>query len=410
MKRLNILLATEVIHPGGAETFVLRLSNALRQKGHKVHIFIFYEEQFNEKLYKLFAPDVPLTIAAIPFPWLLGKIDAGLFRMNIDVSLRNFFIKRSLAKIIRREKVKVIHSNLLKSDKLCLEVARQFGKPVITTIHGDYLQFYNKTQNKLPIPLLQYKTKALKNIKELDEIVCISDKQLAFFHEKFEPIVHNKLAKIYNGYDGSPSTDAGSLKKLLNIPEGDFVFGMVSRGIPEKGWEVAIQAFLKLNKPNTHLVLVGESDHLRALSNSYSQYANIHFTGHSDKPLDWIQIMDAGLLPTTYPSESLPTVIIEYLCCGVPCIASDAGEIVNMIEKDGNVAGLVVPIVNNAVSVDGIATAMNSYLTDSVLYKQHKNNAKLCYEQFDMDKCIKAYYDIYYDVILDKIELQTANT
>jgi len=402
-------LATEVIHPGGAETFVLRLSNALMQKGHKVHIFIFYEEKFNESLYKLFAPDVPLTIASIPFSWLLSKIDAALFRMNIDISLRNYFIKRSLTHTIRKEKIKVIHSNLLKSDKLCLEVASGFAKPVITTVHGDYLQFYNKTESNIPIPLLHYKNKALKNIKQLDEIVCISDKQLAFFHDKFEQITKHKLSKIYNGYDGTASADAGSLKKLLNIPAGDFIFGMVSRGIAEKGWETAIQAFLKLNKPYTHLVLVGESEHIRALSNTYSAHNNIHFTGHSDKPLDWIQIMDVGLLPTTYPSESLPTVIIEYLCCGIPCIASDAGEIVNMIQKDGRVAGLIVPIVNGSVSVDGVKDAMEKYHGDKTLYQEHKDNAGECYEQFDMDKCVKSYYDVYYDVILDKIENLSTN-
>lgn len=409
MKRLNILLATEVIHPGGAETFVLRLSNALKQRGHKVHIFIFYEDNFNEGLYKMFAPDVPLTIANIPFSWLMSKIDAALFRMNIDFSFRSFFIKRSLAKLIRKEKTKIIHSNLLKSDKICLQVASKFSIPVITTIHGDYLQFYNKTQSKIPIPLLHYKEKALKNIKELDEIVCISDKQLQFFNDKFEPIVRGKLAKIYNGYDGVPSPDARSLKKLLGIPENDFVFGMVSRGIAEKGWEVAIEAFLKLNAPNTHLVLVGESEYMRALSNSYSSYKNIYFTGHSDKPLDWIKIMNVGLLPTTYPSESLPTIIIEYLCCGIPSVASDAGEIVNMLQYEGKHAGLVIPIVNGSVSVDGVKDAMQQYLTDKQFYEEHKTNAVLCYNQFDMDKCLASYYNIYYNSILDKIEKQSSN-
>lgn len=407
MKRLNILLATEVIHPGGAETFVLRLSNALQNCGHKVHIFIFYKDQLNEGLCKMYAPNVPLTTANIPFAWLLSKIDAGFFRLNIDISLRNFFIKRSLAKILKQEKTKVIHSNLLKSDKICLSVAAKSTIPVVTTIHGDYLQFYNKTQSKIPIPLLHYKEKAIKNIKELDEIVCISDKQLNFFHEKFEPIVQNKLAKIYNGYDGEPSPDAGSLRKVLGIPAEDFVYGMVSRGIPEKGWEVAIEAFIKLNRPNTHLILVGESEHLRALSSIYAANNNIYFTGHSDKPLDWINIMDVGLLPTTYPSESLPTIIIEYLCCGIPSVASDAGEIVNMLKIGDRKAGTVIPIVNNSVSVDGVMKAMDKYLTDKSYYNEHKNNALFCYSQFDMDKCIVSYYNVYYNTIVDKLEKHT---
>eukprot|EP01136_Pigoraptor_vietnamica_P041231 Opistho-1_new@13974 len=354
----------------------------------------------------MFAPDVPLTTANIPFSWLMSKIDAALFRINIDFSFRNFFIKRSLNRLVKKEKTKIIHSNLLKSDKMCLQVASKYSIPVITTIHGDYLQFYNKTQNNIPIPLLHYKEKAIKNIKELDEIVCISDKQLQFFNDKFEPIVHGKLAKIYNGYDGVPSADAASLRKVLGIPEGDFVFGMVSRGIAEKGWEVTIEAFLKLNAPNTHLVLVGESEYMRALSNSYSTHKNIYFTGHSDKPLDWIKIMNVGLLPTTYPSESLPTIIIEYLCCGIPSVASDAGEIVNMLQFEGKQAGTVIPIKDGAVSVEGVKDAMQKYLIDKEFYQEHKSNAALCYNQFDMDKCVASYYSIYYNSILDKLEKQ----
>jgi glycosyltransferase involved in cell wall biosynthesis len=399
-------LTTEVIHPGGAETFVLRLSNALRKSGHKVHIFIFYEELFNESLYKMFAPNVPLLHAHIPLQWLLSKIDALLFRLNIDISLRNFFIKRSLKKLIRREKINVIHSNLLKTDKICLDVAQDFGIPVVSTIHGDYLQFYDKTKKQQKIPLLNYLPKATDNLQNLDEIICISDKQLKFFTEHFDSNVKNKLLKIYNGYDGIVSENNTSLRYMLNIPDDDFVFGMVSRGIAEKGWEIAIEAFLQLNKPNTHLVLVGESEYLRALKNVYAAHPNIHFTGHSDKPLDWIHIMNVGLLPTLYASESLPTVIIEYLCCGIPSIASDAGEIVNMIQVGDKKAGITVPIQNNTISVDGVKAAMEKYISDKAYYNEHCKNAAECYAQFDMDKCLLAYYNAYDDALFAKKEAQ----
>jgi len=119
--------------------------------------------------------------------------------------------------------------------------------------------------------------------------------------------------------------------------------------------------------------------------------------------------MDVGLLPTTYPSESLPTIIIEYLCCGIPSVASDAGEIVNMLQYEGKQAGLVVPIVNGSVSVDGVKDAMQRYLTDKKFYEEHKANAELCYNQFDMDKCLASYYNIYYNSIVDKIEKQSSN-
>src|SRR6185437_13149544 len=92
---------------------------------------------------------------------------------------------------------------------------------------------------------------------------------------------------------------------------------------------------LQLNTEKAHLVLVGESTYLQTLKNNFAQHQTIHFIGESKNPLEWVNIFDVGLLPSTYASESLPTVVIEYLCCNKPVIASDAGEIVNMIQCDG---------------------------------------------------------------------------
>ncbi|MBN9484962.1 MAG: hypothetical protein BGO70_05425 [Bacteroidetes bacterium 43-93] len=402
---MNILLATEVIHPGGAETFVLRLSRALQQAGHNVQIFIFYKTGFNEGLYKTFAPDVPLEFAAIPAEGLVSKIDSLFFKLKIDLSLRSIFIRKSLRRKIKEKRIQVIHSHLLKSDTICLAAAND-QIPVVTTIHGDYLQFYTKLHAGIAIPLLNYETRAANNLYRLAHIVCISDKQIRFFKEKFGAITKGKLSKIYNGYDGVPSIVPSSLRQSLKIPEDHFVFGMVSRGIAEKGWEPAIEAFIKMQQQDTHLVLVGESDYLDSLKAKYAVHQNIHFIGHSDKPLDWIQMMNAGLLPTTYMSESLPTVIIEYLCCGIPVIASDAGEIANMIQLNGKQAGIIIPIRNNSVSVDELSNAMKLLATNPVEYDTYRANANYCYTQFDMNKCIEAYCTVYNDAI-DNLQPKT---
>ncbi|MEZ5016876.1 MAG: glycosyltransferase family 4 protein [Flavipsychrobacter sp.] len=392
---MNILLATEVIHPGGAETFILRLATSLQKAGHNVHLFIFYKDGFNDKLYNLLAPNVPITKAHIPNSFLLRKIDGVLFRLKIDYSFRIQYIKKALRKVIATHKTEVIHSHLLKTDSVCLDVASEQNIPVVNTIHGDYLQFYNKTKNNVPIPLLNYQKKATHNLKRLNRVVCISDKQLAFFKEHFAEETNNKLSKIYNGYTGQVKRQPKELRNKLHIPDGDFVFGMVSRGILEKGWQVAIDAFIKIKTDNTHLVLVGASDYLTELQEQYASEKNIHFTGHADNPLDWVNMMDVGLLPTTYPSESLPTVVIEYLCCGKPVVASNAGEINNMIKCGEAVAGLIIPIENNTVSANDVGRAMNTYLNDKPLLEKHIANTSICYEQFDMKKCIDAYLKEY---------------
>ncbi|MCB0700169.1 MAG: glycosyltransferase family 4 protein [Chitinophagales bacterium] len=391
---MNIIIASEVIHPGGAETFILRLAQALHDKGHKVCVFVFYKQLLNYDLCKILAPDVTVIAADIPSATILQKADGLLFRHGIDNSFRNNHIKKSLRKLIRSFKPDVIHSHLLKVDKICLDVTAG-NIPVVNTIHGDYLQFWNKTKNNIPIPLLNYQQKAKQNLSRLSGVVCISDKQIAFFNENFPKETENKVVKIYNGYKGNITVQETVIKAELGINEGDFVFGMVSRGIPEKGWRVAIDAFTKLNASNAHLILVGSGDYLKELKAQYQNNKQIHFTGHSDNPINYINIFDVGLLPSTYPSESLPTVIIEYLYCNIPSVASDAGEITNMTGQTINPAGLIVPIKDGKVDETAFSIAMAQYINDKSLYETHKANAKVCYQQFDMDKCVEAYLEVY---------------
>ncbi len=395
---MNILLASEVIHPGGAETFILRLAQALHQQGHNVQVFVFYEELLNRELCKIFAPDVTVTAATIPNSKVLGKMDGLMFRLKQDHSFRRRHIKASLKKLIAQHKTDVIHSHLLKVDELCLETVGD-TIPVVNTIHGDYLQFFNKTKNNIAIPLLNYVQKAKSNLSKLAKVTCISDKQLDFFKEHFPTETKGKLNKIYNGYRGNITEQPEALREQLGISKDAFVFGMVSRGIAEKGWQIAIDAFLKLNNKDTHLVLVGSSDYLSSLKEQYSQHKNIHFTGHANNPINWINIFDAGLLPSTYPSESLPTVIIEYLYCDVPTISSDAGEITNMTGQSSTPSGIIVPIENDKVSVDKTYEAMNTFITNRERYEQYKTNTKACYQQFDMDKCVEAYTAVYQQAI-----------
>ncbi len=398
---MNILLATEVIQPGGAETFVLRLAAALQKAGNNVRLFIFYKEPFRKELVQQLAPTVPIHFAGIPAGFLLQKMDGFFYRLGVDFSFRKKAIASALGQLLVEHKIEIIHSHLLKTDEVCRLATVSSRIPTVTTIHGDYLQFFEKTKRGVKIPLLHYPSKAKKNLQWLKNIACISDKQIHFFEEIFPKETNGKLRKIYNGYESNAELKMGK-RTLLKIPENAFVFGMVSRGIPEKGWERAIQAFENLKNNSCHLILVGDSVHLQTLKKQYADVANIHFTGHSDEPLEWIQTFDAGLLPSTYPSESLPTVVIEYLFCGIPVIASDAGEIRNMIHQQGKKAGIILPLEPEKMKME-LTKAMQQYLTDKETFAHHKANASLCFEAFRMDRCITAYTKFY-----EEAQLKTA--
>ncbi len=396
---MNIVLAIEVIAPGGAETFVLRLAKALEDRGNRVIVYAFYKNNFNKTLHRTLAPNVQIIWPHMRMPWLARKIDGLFFRLKINRNIQKKYIKGALIKLMQAGSTDIIHSNLLKVDRICVQAGEAMDVPVVSTIHGDYLQFFHKKQKGEAIPILDYEQKARFSLKNLDKIACISDKQIEFFKTNFPAETEGKISKIYNGYPAQSSFPDKKLREQLGIPASGFVFGMMSRGIPEKGWETSIEAFIKLNKENTHLILVGGGEYLEGLKQKYAQQKNIHFTGHSNEPLEWINICDAGLLPSTYASESLPTAVIEYLCCSKPVIASDAGEIRNMLQKDGKEAGVVIPIQDNKIDAGLLANAMQQYLDDKNLYAEHTANTAVCFRQFDMEECADKYLDLYVKAI-----------
>lgn len=101
----------------------------------------------------------------------------------------------------------------------------------------------------------------------------------------------------------------------------------VGRLVPEKGFDVLIEAFKRLNLRNWKLVIVGSADHEGAYSQQLKEKGrkvkNIVFTGYLNaSALDQLY-RHAGLfvLPSYY--EGLPITLLEALRHGLSCIVSD---------------------------------------------------------------------------------------
>lgn len=394
---MRILIATEVIHPGGAETFLLRLSEALHQRGHEVVIFNFRADIYHQELKEKIAPNVTVVCADNPTGLLTKAADAIALRLKIDSSLRDKHIRSSLHKLLDSFKPDIIHSHLFKTDVICCEVAKAYNLPVISTMHGDYNMYYHNLQKGLDIRLPNFINKLHDVLQSLRCIVCISEEQLAFFRTEMQLLATQPLhlEKIYNGYTASLSHGVTVTRESLNIPGNAFVFGMVARGIPSKGWEELIEAFQRLNKSDTYLVLVGGSDYMNQLQQTWNDHERIRFAGTVTNPLEWIKVFDVGLLPSYFGSESLPTVVMEYLYCNKPVIATKIGEIPFMIQKESSTAGLLVEIINGKTDVDQLYEAMHHLYSDRVFYKALSASTNTCFQQFEMERCVQSYENIY---------------
>lgn len=390
---MKLLIVTETLYPRGAETFVVRLANALSSM-HDVIVLNLHPYWSKGELVQHLSKKVKLIERTAPCRWIKRKVDGALFRLNIDKSFTEGDIVSYISDVIKEHNVNVVHSHLFKPDyyvaKAKVKYNMQFSH--VITNHGDYL-LYNKT---LPSRILNYDKKLFFLLNNVNHVVNISDVQMQLFtllkdQSKAEFSIH----KILNGYTGN--TERRLTKADLGIPEDAFVFGMVASGIREKGWDEAIKAFELLNCKKARLLLVGEGKRLDYLKHIYASNQQIIFAGYSQYPLEYISCFDIGILPSYYEAESLPTSVIEYLYMGKPTIVTAMGDVEKMLETgDPNTAaGKIIYFNDPSEIVPLLAEEMKDLINNPEKVTNYKQHTRKAFEKFEMSKCIDAYWSIY---------------
>jgi len=393
-----ILLLTETLTAGGAEIFVLRLARQLNKIGYKSIVFNYHKQIVNKSLLKEF-DDIQIIHFSLPFDKIILKADRILLRLGIDFSFRQLFLTKKIRRIIDVNRIQVVHSHLFKVDYSFALINRSIRLRHVITNHGDYQLFHSMAAEGNNKHIIGFYKKAEYVFRKSSSIICISNKQWNYIADTYGVDLKNKMKIIYNGLtveEASPRS-----KTELGLSENVFVFGMVARGIREKGWEFAISAFSKLENQDAHLVLVGEGDYLKVKREEIVKQKNIHWVGFSQNPLEWIALFNVGLLPSFYKAESQPNVILEYLSLGKPVISSDVGDVSVMLNIDNpNQCGFVIQVENEEPEIDvrELSDRMDFYINNNQVLLNHSLNALVRFKDFDMEKCAEKYINEYFPI------------
>lgn len=382
---MKILLLSETLAVGGAETFVIRLANALADR-HEVVIAVMHGHQVEPQLAAQLDSRVRLERLKLPGELWLWRADRLVQRVGADLSSLRWLQRRWLKRLLDRERVDVIHSHLFKADRLAAQV-RPRASPMprhVVTMHGDYAPYLHGHADSFMLHARAWMERVLGSA---DAVVAICRDHLEHLSREF-PVVRSRLHLIYNGHSATAD------RRSVPLPEDKFLFGMVSRGVEQKGWSVAVDAFRALGRDGAALVLVGEGPAIARLREA--QPSGVIFAGFSATPLDWIVRFDVGLLPTLFPHESLPTAIIEYLACAKAVIATDVGEIGTMLHApDGKEAGVLLPFDCQTIRVEELTAAMARLMDDPASRAAMAQAAAAAFSRFDMDRCVGAYEALY---------------
>lgn len=158
----------------------------------------------------------------------------------------------------------------------------------------------------------------------------------------------NKAHIIPNGFDThqfSPNPySRETIRQALNIPADAFTIGMVAHYHPSKNHTLFIEAahLLSKHRKNVHFILTGRdvttaNREIGALLKRFpSLDGRLHLTGERQDIPALLNALNLFSLTSSY-NEGFSNVVGEAMACGVPCIATDVGDIPRIIGNTGKI-------------------------------------------------------------------------
>ncbi|WP_312420734.1 glycosyltransferase [Anaerospora hongkongensis] len=363
--RKKIMLVILHLGIGGAEFVPIRLANYLAAF-HDVYLYIAKPYHVNDQVKQMISPSVyQLPSSGDP---------------------------RELAYYIKKYSIDAVNSHAWWADKLTYQALKELPNVNwVISMHGHY-----ELLQQQPLLDKEFNRYYPSMMRRVNYISYLADKNTDVVYSK-SPEFINKLRKVNNGY--VVQSIEPFAREHITKDVNSYIFGIVSRAIPEKGWEESIQAIIQLNlelQQTHHLVLIGKSDYSAELRQRFASYSYVHFVEDFSKPNEWIsrmQAFDVGLLPTYYVAESMPLTIIEYLAYKKPVISTNVGEIPRMLTRpDGKTAGILLNLDNNKISVKELVKAMKTMVLDKQKYNEYKQNTDFMFDQFSMAKSADTYF------------------
>jgi glycosyltransferase involved in cell wall biosynthesis len=356
-RKPNLVMAVYALAAGGGETFPIMLANLLRDRGYAVTLLNCCQQPTEPGVRNMLSSSIPLLELD-----QLELVDAVFCDMGVElVHSHHAWVDVTLA--------------------TCLVSHDVVGH--IVTMHGMY-ETMTEAQLKTLLPLLA------------GRITCFvysAEKNVAPFPHVFRN--QKRFCRIDNAL---PSTTITPLPRAkLGLEDQDFVLCLVSRAIPEKGWEEAIDAVAwahARSRRRIHLLLIGEGVEFDRLQ-SGKTHDFVHFLGFRSNIRDYFATSDIGFLPSRFQGESFPLVLIDCLFAGKPILASNLGEIRYMLGSGEGLAGELFDLEEWKIRVDDLGQIILTLANDPLAYQRLLHRVPSAAAKFHAGKMVDRYEEVY---------------
>ncbi len=354
----RILISIMGFLPGGAEILPIRLANYLHAGGYPVGVHCIHGSK-DDAMRGLLHPDIPVYVT-------------------------DRFWK--LAQILRREHYTVLHSHCVASQMLVARMKRRLPflrVRHIATSHGGYEGMRPEEAAAL-LPQVD---------RGVDAWTYVAQNNLPLLRQAEIP--EKKLHKIGNAME-PPERICPVTWETHGIPNDACVFTVITRAVAKKSWPAciaAVQEARQLTGRDIHLALCGVGPVYEALRQE-PPADFVHFLGEVDRPCDFYQSSHCGLLLSVL--ECAPLGIIEMYNAGVPVVATDTGDIAEMLRCGDEQAGILVPLTETGqVPVSQAARAISEMVLNTEQYEKFRENARKKAPEYQMAHIASQYLALY---------------
>jgi N-acetyl-alpha-D-glucosaminyl L-malate synthase BshA len=368
-----------VLYPtfGGSGVVGTELGKALAKKGHEVH-FITYSQPvrlggFQENIFyhEVAVSDYPLFDYQPYEIELTSKmVDVALFE-ELDLFHVHYAIPHASAAYLARQ------------------ILQSKGKyvPFVTTLHGTDITLVGRDPSFEPVITFC--------INESDAVTAVSEslKNDTYTHFQITRLIH-VIPNFIDVDQENSATESVEMRCRYALPEEKIVCH-ISNFRAVKRVEDVVHIFKQVSdKIPVKLILAGdgpERQGVERLVRDYQLQQKVIFLGKVRDTSHVLQLADVFLLPSE--TESFGLAALEAMAVGVPVISSNTGGI-----PEVNIEG-VTGYLSDVGNIEQMAQNTLRLLENDALHYQFSANAKERSRQFDLERILPIYEQVYRDVL-----------
>jgi len=309
----NLLFVVSTLQKGGPTKVLYDLILNLDRTLYKVSILTLTKEPINSNIQDF--ESLNITI------------------LSLNLSRLSFFLKGINNLHIKLDELKpdIIHTMGVRAD-YCVSLSNNFRKIQVSTLHCFAREEYTFVYGKLIGKYLSIKQEKAINLINYP-IFCSST-----IENKYRTIVFNKNMKtIKNGISFDQKTYSLKNRKeeirlKLKIPLGADIFIIVGRLTPHKNPEIVINSFIKSNRPNSYLYVLGDGILYDKIYRKFYKNKKVYVLGRVSNVNDYLFASDYFI--SASKTEGLPLAVIEAGMFGLTLILSNIPQHEELIEQN----------------------------------------------------------------------------